>query len=275
MAILMERDIDVSNEIDTLFRRYNKQPIDSDVGVIILKQQYIGCGGKEKSYDIKIWGKTVLEWVKLAFDTCPIMELDYREGVDVLNVIKPYLSDKKYTAVFFADTPLFRRETFINILDYVQTKRLNVCKLERGYIFVTDYLRSVDKIYSTVYPAAIDKQEFEIAKDMRSIESISKVLKDRILNFHIEQGVQFLDKSSVSIDADVVIGEGVVIHANNTIEGQSVIGDNVVLYTGNIIVNSKIANDSVLKYSVIEDSEINAGTEVPPFSHIQKGIVKR
>ena len=275
MAILMERDIDVSDEIDTLFKRYNKQPIDSDVGVIILKQHYNTCGGKEKSYDIKIWGKSILEWVKLAFDTCPIMEIDYREGVDVLNIIKPYLSDKKYTAVFFADTPLFRRETFLNILDYVQTKRLNVCKLERGYIFVTDYLRNVDKIYSTVYPGVSDPQEFMVAKDMQSIENISKVLKERILNYHIQQGVRFVDKSSVNIDADVVIGEGVVVHSNNTIEGASIIGDDVVLYTGNIIVNSRIGEDCVLKYSVIEESDINAGTEIPPFSHIQKGIVKR
>lgn len=274
MAILMERDIDIGNEVDTFFKRYNKQPIDNDVGVIILKPQNDNIG-KEKSYNIKIWGKSVIEWVKLAFDTCPIMELDYIEGADVLNIIKPYLSDKKYTAVFFADTPLFKRETFLNILDYVQTKRFNVCKLERGYIFVTEYLRNVDKIYSSVYPGMVDKQEFMIAKDMKSIGCISKVLKERIIDYHIQQGVRFVDNANVNIDADVVIGEGVVIYSNNTIEGASVIGDNVVLYTGNIIVDSNIQNDCVLKYCVIEESEINEGTEVPPFSHIQKGVVKR
>ena len=76
MAILMERDIDIGNEVDTFFKRYNKQPINNDVGVIILKPQNDNIG-KEKSYNIKIWGKSVIEWVKLAFDTCPIMELDY------------------------------------------------------------------------------------------------------------------------------------------------------------------------------------------------------
>lgn len=275
MAILMNRDIDIQNEVDAVFKRYAKLPIDNDVGVIILKQHHPECGCRDKSYDIKIWGKTIKDWVELAFDTCPIMELDYREGVDVLNIVKPYLSDKKYTAVFFADTPLFRRETFLNVLDYVQTKRLNVCKLERGYVFVTDYLRNVDKIYSTVYPNMVDSQEFWIAKDLLSIEKISKVLRDRIVDFHSEQGVQFVDKSSVNIDADVVIGDNVTIHANNTIQGNSIISDDVVLYTGNIIVDSKIGDGCVLRYSVIEGSDVPDDSEVPPFSHIDKGIVKR
>ncbi|MBR7091051.1 MAG: hypothetical protein IKC79_01200 [Clostridia bacterium] len=275
MAILMEREINMENEVDALFRHYNKQPIDNDVGVILLRQHHDAFGSKEKSWDTAIWGKTVKQWVEMAFDTCPIMELDYREGVDVLNIVKPYLSDKKYTAVFWADTPLFRRETFLSILDYVQTKRLNVCKLERGYIFVTEYLRNVDKVYSTVYPNMVSEQEFRIAKDMKSMEEIGEVLKKRILDFHVQQGVHFVDKASVNIDADVVIGEGVVVHGNNTIEGASIIADNVVLYTGNIITDSKIGEGCVLKYSVIEDSDIPAGTEVLPFSYIQKGVVKR
>jgi len=276
MALVLEKTSDLEIDIDTLWEKVTqKEPIDSDVGVIILRQHHSAFNTTCRSFNLKVWGKSLIQWVSLAFDKCPILELDYQEGEDILTTIRPHISDKKYTAVFYADTPLFERRTFLSVLDFVQTKRMNVCKLERGYIFVSDYIKTAERIYTSTCPNFAGKDEFMIAKDMESLEKISQILKSRIFDYHMKQGVQIIDKGSVSIDADVVIGNNVIIYPNNSLEGETIILDNVILNTGNVIINSRIGENTKLRNCVIMNSQIEKNSELEPFSVIDNGVVKK
>ena len=129
MVLSMDLDTEISteslNEIDTMWARA-REPIDSDVAVIILKIHHPAFTGKTRSFDTKIWGKTMTEWVTLAFDKCPILEIETTSQADILSTIRPYLTDSKYTAVFYADTPLLTRKMFLTCLDYTKTKGMNV-----------------------------------------------------------------------------------------------------------------------------------------------------
>ena len=279
MAILsMEQEVTTKEdswvELDNIFAR-TREPLDSDVAVIILKIHHPAFLGKRKSFDYSLWGKTLTEWVSLAFDTCPILELETTASSDILYTIKPYLSDKKYTAVFYADTPLLQRKNFLNIIDYVKTKRMNVCKLERGYVFVTDYLRTAEKLYSSTSANLDFKDDFLLVCDMDSLSRASTILKDRILKYHLERGVQILDTNWTSIDADVIIGENVTIYPENILQGKTIIGDNVVLQAGNTIKNSQIGNNCEIMHSVIDKSKIRDGSKIEPFSYIYQGEVKK
>ena len=279
MAILsMEQEITTKEdswvELDNIFAR-TREPLDSDVAVIILKIHHPAFLGNRKSFDYSLWGKTLTEWVSLAFDTCPILELETTASSDILYTIKPYLSDKKYTAVFYADTPLLQRKNFLNIIDYVKTKRMNVCKLERGYVFVTDYLRTAEKLYSSTSANLDFKDDFLLVCDMDSLSRASTILKDRILKYHLEHGVQILDTNWTSIDADVIIGENVTIYPENILQGKTIIGDNVVLQAGNTIINSQIGDNCKIIHSVIDRSKIRDGSKIEPFSYIYQGEVKK
>ena len=279
MEILsMEQEVRTSrdnwDEIDRFFAR-EKEPVDNDVAVIVLKVAYSTFSNNKKSYEYKIWGKSLVEWVNLAFDKCPILEIEIRDGVDILNVIKPYLSDKKYTAVFYADTPLLQRKTFLSIVDYAKNKRMNVCRLERGFVFVTEYLRTAEKLYSTMVPNLDFGNEFMIVKDMDSLSKASEILKKRILEYHLQNGVEIVDINWTSIDADVVIGDNVTIYPNNILQGKTVVGDNVILQTGNTIINSHIGNGCVLCNSVVDKSKIKDGTNLVPFSYVLEGNIKK
>lgn len=279
MEILsMEQEVRTSrdnwDEIDRFFAR-EKEPVDNDVAVIVLKVAYSTFSNNKKSYEYKIWGKSLVEWVNLAFDKCPILEIEIRDGVDILNVIKPYLSDKKYTAVFYADTPLLQRKTFLSIVDYAKNKRMNVCRLERGFVFVTEYLRTAEKLYSTMVPNLDFGNEFMIVKDMDSLSKASEILKKRILEYHLQNGVEIVDINWTSIDADVVIGDNVTIYPNNILQGKTVVGDNVILQTGNTIINSHIGNGCVLCNSVVDKSKIKDKTNLVPFSYVLEGNIKK
>ena len=211
----------------------------------------------------------------LAFDKCKIIELNYNEGTDLLSFIRPYLGKKEYTAVFYADTPLLQRKTFLSIIDYVKTKGLNVFRFERGYVFDTEYALQAQRIFAPQSSGPWDKNDFVVANSLEMVYNITNILRNRILDFYTKQGVRFLDKSSVFIDADVVIGDNVVIGPNNILNGFTEICDNVVLDAGNQIKNSKIGQNSKLSHSVVQNSIIKENTILEPFSFVDKGIVKK
>ena len=277
----IEKDVDFRLVNEMTERAFNIAPeymremekLDSDVAIIILKVHNPAFLTTAKSYDIKIWGRTCPEWLSLAFDACPIEYVECGMESDVLTVVKPHLTEKKYTAVFYADTPLITRKTFLSIMDYVKTKRMNVAKLKRGYVFVTDFIKNASNIYSTqsIY---CDETDFVPMLNLSDLASITSVLHNRIIDFHRQSGVLIVDAPSTFIDADVVIGKNVTIYPNNTISGLSVLVDNITLNPGNIVINSRIGANSVLSASVVENSDIKSGTTLAPFTYVLSGKVQ-
>ncbi len=277
MAILsMEEDIKKENdwtEIDEIFG-LKRETLDGDVAVIVLKIHESAFGSGKRSFDYRICGKTMTEWVCMACADCPIFEIETTAERDLLETIRPHLSDKKYTAVLYADTPLLERQTFLGILDYAKQKRMNVCKLERGYVFVTEYLRTAERIYNSVSANLNIKDDFMRVFDMASFAHAQEILKNRVLGFHLSNGVEILDMATTHIDADVMISPNTVIYPNNTILGRSVIGENTILFPNCTIDNSQIGNNCKIYSSVIERSKIRDNSNIEPFSYIQNGEVK-
>lgn len=277
MAILsMQEEKKIESDwadLDEVFG-LQRESIDSDVAVIVLKIHEPAFGSDKRSFEYRICGKTMTEWVCMACAECPIFEIETTADRDLLDTIRPHLSDKKYTAVLYADTPLLERKTFLGILDYVKQKRMNVCKLDRGYIFVTEYLRTAERIYSSINANLDIKDDFLRVFDMDTFAHAQQVLKNRVLAFHLAHGVEILDMASTNIDADVMIAQNTVIYPNNTILGHSVIGENTLLFPSNTIINSQIGNNCKIYNSVIDRSKIRDNSSIEPFSFIQNGEIK-
>ena len=81
--------------------------------------------------------------------------------------------------------------------------------------------------------------------------------------------LKLIGKKSIFIDDSVVIGKNVTIDPNNIIKGNTVIGDNVTLLPNNYIVDSEIKNDVTIDHSYIEESSINDGAHIGPFSRLR------
>ena len=81
-----------------------------------------------------------------------------------------------------------------------------------------------------------------------------------------------IDEKSIFIDEQVKIGENVIIYENNRIEGDTVIGDNVTIYPNSFIVNSIIGKGTKIYSSYVENSKLNSGCIVGPFSHLKRVI---
>lgn len=235
---------------------------------VLLANNNINPNGKP-FYSLDLLGKPTFEWVTRVCPTRPIT-LECENDDNPLQVIKPYLREREYTLVLFGDTPLLTRQNINNILDFVASKGLNVCKLSRGYVFKTDYIKRVDEIFApqTYY---FNEEEFQVASNLFEFAKISRILQDRIVRFHQSRGVEFTNPKQVYIESDVAIGAGTKIEPNVYLSGETEIGANATICEGCKIVSSKIGNSSQILCAKIYNSVIKENCQIGDFVVIDGG----
>lgn len=267
-TLTMEKGIDVDKILEEIQSKEYFEKNDTSVDVILLKinNPVFKLVGK-KSYDIELLGKSMINWVKLAVQEYNVTEIECGIDSTILDTVKPYLKDGKYTVILYSDTPLITQNTINDIITYVMAKGLKVCKLNRGFVFETEYLKTCEKIYS-LNTYSFNEQDFMPAINFNELNKITAILQYRINEFHMQNGVQLIKPETLTIEADVVIGNNVVIYPFNELKGETVIGDNVTLYSNNSISNSIIFENSTVEHSTISDSVIKENCKILSYCNI-------
>lgn len=109
--------------------------------------------------------------------------------------------------------------------------------------------------------------------DRIALATAEKVMRKRINEKHMINGVTFTNPESTYIDVDVEIGAEAVIEANVVLKGKTTVGERTVLTNGTRVVDSQIAADVVISQSDIEESIIEEGVTVGPYAHIRPGSI--
>ena len=136
------------------------------------------------------------------------------------------------------------------------------------YIFETEYLKSITSLLSDSVTKLGNDYDFFEVKNPEKLYEVRQIMKQRILDFHIANGVNILDKATTQIDADVVISYGTTISQNNVITGLTYIGKNCKIEPNNIIHDSVISDNCIVKCSYIDESRISENMIVGPFESI-------
>lgn len=218
-------------------------------------------------YDIEILGKKMWEWVAMSASGAKIKTTPCTKDSDVLSLVKPFINDEKITVVLYSDTPLLTKQNLLEILDYFKGKGQNVLKLKRGYVFDSEYLKQADSIMACE-DERFSGEEFEPVQSFEDVMNVQNILKDKILKFHMANGVFIVDKSSTFIDADVVIERGAIVEPNNQIKGESYVGENAVIEANNIIKSSIIGAGARIKCSYVQNGRIEENAIIGPFEKI-------
>jgi bifunctional UDP-N-acetylglucosamine pyrophosphorylase/glucosamine-1-phosphate N-acetyltransferase len=79
------------------------------------------------------------------------------------------------------------------------------------------------------------------------------------------------DPSTVYADATVSLAEDVVIEPNVILRGSTAVGEGTTIGAGSQIVDSTIGAGCVVWASVVEESVVEDGARVGPFSHLRPG----
>ena len=232
-------DVENQKEIMAKPEKIKRDNEEVSVTCIVLLVDSKQMPAKDGSYNVDLLGNPMFQYVVRACPSVPTC-IKYNEETDsVLSIIKPYLKDTEYTLVLFSDTPLVTRANVLNILDFAKAKGLNVCKLTRGYVFKNEYIKRVDEIYapSTYY---FEEEDFMIAVSYKQLYIISEILKNRIISFHMQNGVYFKAPDSTYIDANVSIGAGTVVEPFVRMTGDTDIQENAFIGAGSTLINAKI-----------------------------------
>jgi len=257
----LEEKIDVKPE-------QSKQIVEWDAG----KTLVLILDGKDAKSNFYLCGKKMIDWVKLATSGCEQEILLDADDQDILALVKPYAEKADYIAVVYSDTPLLQKATFLEFMNFFCQNGMNFMKLERGYVFQSEFLKNSKMLMST-NAQTFGENDFFVVDDAQKISLAFKVLNARILNYHKENGVVLFGEKTIFIDADVEIEGGTVIYPNNIIKGQSYVGKGVILESGNYIIDSIVLDGAFVCQSYIENGKVEQEKVVGPFARIIKETV--
>ena len=129
----------------------------------------------------------------------------------------------------------------------------------QGEYYLTDVIGILKEAGKRVGAVVVDYEDTIGVNSRAQLAEAEEILRSRINNMHLENGVTFIDPKTTYIGADVEIGKDTIIYPNNIIEGKTVIKENCT-----ILQNCRI-KDSIIE---IKKSTIGNGTKVSHLTYI-------
>lgn len=140
----------------------------------------------------------------------------------------------------------------------------------QGEYYLTDILEIFKNNGLKVTVAKSDDSHVILGINNRiQLEEATTLIKRRINEAHMENGVTLEDAASTYIGSEVVIGEDVIIGPNVSITGNTVIGDDVVIGPNSIIKDSVIGAGTTILSSIILDSRMGTECNIGPFAYLR------
>lgn len=217
--------------------------------------------------DFQLCGMKMTDWVALATSGCKHKVISFVDEDEILQVAKQYAGDFSYVAVLYNDIPLLKKQTFLDLMDYFAKRKMNVMRLERGFVFRSEYLENAQILLSGMVEK-FGEEDFFVVDNAEKASHAFEVLNARIVDYHKKDGVVFFGENTIFVDVDVQIESGAIIYPNNIIKGQSYIGKNVVLESGNYIVDSAICDGAKVCQSYIKNSVVEKKKNIGPFENL-------
>jgi len=99
-----------------------------------------------------------------------------------------------------------------------------------------------------------------------------KILRKRIIDQHLANGVTIIDPDTTYIDAEVEIDQDVTIYPFNYLEGKTKIAQNTIINPNCKLKDAAIGkNVEILSNTIIKESKVGSGTNVGPFAYLRPG----
>lgn len=205
--------------------------------------------------DKVLLGRKVKEYVEREF-----------EGADVLYVQSVDEIAKAGTfAVIPLDCPLVSRADVERAAKGLRLKGASCLKFERSSAYVARGGGDGKTIFAT------STAFFEIS-DAISYYLVYNILKDRIVDRHLSNGVLIFDRATTFIDDTVEIGAGANILPFCRIEGGAVI-EKCATVSASYVLDSRIRARANVQYSHVVDSVIGEGATVGPFARLRGATI--
>ena len=141
-----------------------------------------------------------------------------------------------------------------------------------GEYYLTDLAGIAAREGSNVASAPVtDPSELLGVNDRIQLARAEAVQLQRVRKHWMMRGVTMTDPASVFVDFDATIGMDTVILPNTMVLGRSNIGEDCEVGPGSVVRDSSIGDGCRVTSSVVEESVMEAGSDIGPYSHLRPG----
>ncbi|MDF5719711.1 MAG: bifunctional UDP-N-acetylglucosamine diphosphorylase/glucosamine-1-phosphate N-acetyltransferase GlmU [Rhizonema sp. PD37] len=189
------------------------------------------------------------------------------------NIVQQIVEDKdctpeqKQNCRINAGIYCFRWQELEKILPHLQADNA-----QKEY-YLTD---AVSQMESVMAVDLEDAQEIIGINDRLQLATAYEILQKRIKEKWMAAGVTLIDPASITIDDTVQLQPDVIIEPQTHLRGHTVIDTGCHIGPGSLIENSQLGENVTVLYSVITDSNVQAGTRIGPYanlrSHVEVGV---
>lgn len=136
--------------------------------------------------------------------------------------------------------------------------------------YLTDVIE-IMKNAGEIVTAYVTEDEDEIIgiNDRVALATASNLMKRRINEIHLRNGVTLMDIENTYIGPDVTIDSDVTIYPGTILTGETHIGASSIIGPNTEIVDCHIGNNSLIRQSVVTNSKIGSNVNIGPFAHIR------
>ena len=250
-----------------------KKAVDfGQIHAIILLVENTNFGSLDKPYYEKICGKEMTEYLQKACENFKTSLVVLEQNAGVLQTIRPFLDESEITVVVYSNTPLISKET---ILEYVNTlilKDEKIVYMPKGFVAKTQVLKGENLLVNSQLNS-FNKNEFFEVNNFCDLEQAGRMMQSLILNYHMQNGVRIIDRTSTIIHADAEIEKGAVIHPFCQITGKTFIAKGAQV-SASTIKNCRILEGAKIENCNLVSCEVEKNALVKPFTYAKNKNLK-
>ncbi len=143
----------------------------------------------------------------------------------------------------------------------------------QGELYLTDIVARAAQ-QGAVPTVEVSAEETLGVNDRVQLAEAGQVLRHRINQRHMKNGVTMWDPARVVIEAGVEIGPDTSLAVDVTLRGRTRIGRGVTVMPGAVLTDTVVDDGATIHaYSVCEDAHMGAGAQLGPFGRLRPEAV--
>ena len=143
----------------------------------------------------------------------------------------------------------------------------------QGELYLTDVLEIIGRRSRAVTYRLKDLEEANLVNDRSQLARAEEILRRRILDAHMREGVTVRDPVSTHIEASVEIGRDTVILPGSFLRGTTKIGSDCVIGPSADLLDTRVGDGARVEHSVGRGAEVGEGATVGPYAFLRPGTV--
>lgn len=148
------------------------------------------------------------------------------------------------------------------------------CDNAQGEYYLTDVLAKLNVMGKKVGGVATADSDMIMGiNSRRQLAEAEKIMRQRILNKLMDDGVTIMDPASTFIEKGVEIGQDTVIYPYTWLEGTTKIGEDCQIGPNVRLTNVRIGNTAELQFVYGHDCEVQDNVVIGPYVHLRPDTV--